>query len=97
MSAVALVQRLSQPDVDAPATGGLLVPRTNTLRPPRFFAPLRSRSANRWFQLDVASVVRSGRVGRHALFHCHAMIAVQVCGVGFRDLVSTPPPQSPFV
>ena len=27
------------PDVDAPATGGLLVPRTNTLRLPRFFAP----------------------------------------------------------
>ena len=26
-------------DVDAPATGGLLVPRTNTLLPPRFFAP----------------------------------------------------------
>jgi hypothetical protein len=27
------------PDVDAPATGGLRVPRTNTLLPPRFFAP----------------------------------------------------------
>ena len=27
------------PDVDAPAIGGLLVPRTNTLLPPRFFVP----------------------------------------------------------
>ena len=35
------------PDVDAPATGGLLVPRTNTLLPPRFFAPA-SQFAGRW-------------------------------------------------
>ena len=35
------------PDVDAPATGGLLVPRTNTLLPPRFFAPT-NQFAGRW-------------------------------------------------
>ena len=34
-------------DVDAPATGGLLVPRTNTLLPPRFFAPT-NQFAGRW-------------------------------------------------
>jgi hypothetical protein len=35
------------PDVDAPATGGLLVPRTNMLLPPRFFAPT-NQFAGRW-------------------------------------------------
>ena len=35
------------PDVDAPATGGLLVPRTNTLLPARFFAPT-NQFAGRW-------------------------------------------------
>ena len=36
------------PDVDAPATGGLLVLRTNTLLPPRFFAPT-NQFAGRWY------------------------------------------------
>ena len=35
------------PDVDVPATGGLVVPRTNTLPPPRFFAPT-NQVAGRW-------------------------------------------------
>jgi hypothetical protein len=35
------------PDVDAPATGGLLVPRTNTLLPPQFFAP-KYQLVGRW-------------------------------------------------
>ena len=35
------------PDVDAPATGGLVAPRTNTLPPPRFFAPT-NQVAGRW-------------------------------------------------
>jgi hypothetical protein len=34
-------------DVDAPATGGLLAPRTNTLLPPRFFTPT-NQFAGRW-------------------------------------------------
>ena len=36
------------------------------------FAGCVHRSAHGWFQPGVASVLRSGRVGRHALFHCHA-------------------------
>jgi hypothetical protein len=35
------------PDVDAPATGGLLVPRTNTLLPPRFIDPT-NQFVGRW-------------------------------------------------
>jgi hypothetical protein len=35
------------PDIDAPATEGLLVPRTNTLLPLRFFAPT-NQVAGRW-------------------------------------------------
>jgi hypothetical protein len=45
MSAGTLVQRLTS--MRAPATGGLLVPRTNTLLPPRFFA-LTNQVAGRW-------------------------------------------------
>jgi hypothetical protein len=37
----------TSPDVDAPATGGLLAPRTNTLLPPRCFTPT-NQFAGRW-------------------------------------------------
>jgi hypothetical protein len=37
----------TSPDVDVPATGGLLAPRTNTLLPPRFFART-NQFAGRW-------------------------------------------------
>jgi hypothetical protein len=42
-------------------------PRTSSRARTRF-AGCVHRSANGWFQLGVASVVRSGRVGRQALF-----------------------------